>query len=171
MNCSDDCFLTRLFFLARESVDYFQNEEIIKPQGQTMKRKATGVFLSLLVLFAGAWSPTANSANIPEVGPDQGLVVFYRPSSFKGGGIRVGVNHAEGLVGQLGNGTYLYKFLSPGAHTFWSQVISQDTITVNVEAGKTYFVLAEVRMGVYAGRPKFTLVSEAQASSALAAMN
>lgn len=171
MNCGGDCRLTRLFVLAREYINKFQIELNIKTQGQTMKRKATSIFLSLLLLLAGTWSATANSANIPEVGPDQGLVVFYRPSSFKGGGIRVGVNHAEGMVGQLVNGTYLHKFLAPGAHTFWSQVISQDTITVNVEAGKTYYVLAEVRIGVYAGRPKFTLVSEAQAMSALAAMN
>jgi hypothetical protein len=42
----------------------------------------------------------------------------------------------------------------------WSQVISQDSIMINVEAGKVYFVNGEAKMGVVAGRPKFTQMDE-----------
>ena len=38
-------------------------------------------------------------------------------------------------------------------------MISQDAITLNVEAGKTYYVKGEMLMGVSAGRPKFTQMS------------
>lgn len=58
--------------------------------------------------------------------------------------------------------------VSPGQHTLWSQVISQDAVTLDVEAGKTYYVKGDVRMGVYAGRPKFTRMPDDQAQSDLA---
>ncbi len=115
-------------------------------------------------IFALALSPSlAMAANIPEVDEDKGLVVFYRLSAFKGKAIRFNLNHAEGSVGQLLSGTYLYKSLKPGQHQFWSQAISQDSITINVEAGKKYFVKGEVGIGLFAGRPQFTQMSESAA--------
>jgi hypothetical protein len=36
------------------------------------------------------------------------------------------------------------------------------------ESGETYFVQGTVRMGIYAGRPKFTVVDEARARTAIA---
>jgi len=103
------------------------------------------------------------AANLPEAKADKGLVIFYRLSGFKGKAIRFNLNYAEGSMGQLLSGTYLYKYLEPGEHQFWSQAISQDSITVNVEAGKKYYVKGEVRMGVLAGRPKFTQMPESDA--------
>ena len=114
----------------------------------------TGVFL---------WPSITLAVNLPEVKPDQGLVIFYRLSGFKGKAIRFNLNDAEGSVGQLLSGTYLYKFLPPGQHQFWSQAISQDSITINVEAGKKYYVKGEVAMGVFAGRPKFIQMPEVDA--------
>jgi hypothetical protein len=103
------------------------------------------------------------ASDLPEVEPDKGLVIFYRMSSFKGGAIRFNLNHSEGSIGQLLSGTYLYKHFDPGEHTFWSQAISQDSITLKIEAGKKYYVRGDVMMGLFAGRPKFTQVSESDA--------
>ena len=123
--------------------------------------------LACLVIIVALFSEPSISAEIPQADPDKGLVVFYREKNFKGGAIRFNVQHAEGVIGTLGNGTYLYKYLEPGQHTFWSQVISQDSITVTLEAGKVYYVKGETKLGIYAGRPSFTPVSESQAKAAL----
>jgi hypothetical protein len=110
------------------------------------------------------------AANIPQVEAGKGLVVFYRMNKFAGGAIRFNLNHASGTLGQLLRGTYLYKSVNPGEHAFWSQAISQDSITIVVEAGKTYYVEGVVKMGLYAGRPTFNQVSKERALEALAAM-
>jgi hypothetical protein len=120
------------------------------------------------VLVMSLLTARALPAQIPAADPERGLVVFYRMSSFKGKAIRFPVQDAEGSIGFLLSGGYLYKFVPPGEHTFWSQVISQDAITLNVDAGKTYYVKGDVLMGVYAGRPKFTRVSDDKAQSDLA---
>ena len=125
----------------------------------------------LLVCFSvlvGSLSPPTSAAEVPQADPDNALVVFYRVKAFKGGAIRFNVHSSEGLIGTLGSGTYLYKRLEPGQYQFWSQVISQDSITLSVDAGKTYYVKAEANIGVFAGRPKFTQVSESQAKSDIA---
>ncbi|HCU52756.1 MAG TPA: hypothetical protein DIC36_00205 [Gammaproteobacteria bacterium] len=128
-----------------------------------MKKLKTYVSLVSFLVVIGFLSTVTMAANIPEVKADKGLVVFYRLSGFKGKAIRFNLNHAEGSLGQLQSGTYLYKHLEPGEHKFWSQAISQDSITINVEAGKKYYVKGEVAIGVFAGRPQFTQMSESDA--------
>ena len=64
----------------------------------------------------------------------------------------------------------LYRHVDPGQHTFWSRVISQDAVTVDVVAGKTYYVKGVVQMGVFAGRPRLTVVSESKAKAAIASL-
>ncbi len=85
------------------------------------------------------------AADLPQVEDGKGQVVFYRTNKFAGGAIRFNLNHASGTLGQLLRGTYLYKSVGPGEHAFWSQAISQDSITIVVEAGKTYYVEGVVK--------------------------
>ena len=126
------------------------------------------LFLGLVLVVMNAWVEPVIPATIPQAKPDQGLVVFYRLNKFAGKAIRFNVNHSEGYLGQLLAGTVLYKYVDPGTHAFWSQVVSKDSITLNVEAGKTYYVKGEVRMGVVAGRPTFVQMPEARAKADLA---
>ena len=111
-------------------------------------------FICVLAM-AGAmvWISPVKSANLPEVESDKGLVVFYRNSKFTGGAVRFNLNHSEGYVGQLLSGIWLYKSVAPGDHAFWSQALSKDSIMIKVEAGKTYYVKGEVKMGVLVGPP------------------
>lgn len=133
-----------------------------------MHNKKNNTFLVLLIIAMSSWVAPSFSAGIPEAQPDKGLVVFYRLSKFKGKAIKFNVNHTDGVVGRLTSGAILHKYFEPGPQTFYSQVISQDSITVNVEAGKTYFVRGDTKMGLVAGRPRFTLMSESQARSEIA---
>jgi hypothetical protein len=125
-----------------------------------MKHQTIKYFLVLALICANLSINPAISAELPRLEAGKGLVVFYRLGKFGGGAIRFNLNHAEGFMGQLLNDTWLYKSVEPGEHTFWSQVISQDSITISVEAGKTYYVKGVVKMGLVAGRPTFTQVSE-----------
>jgi hypothetical protein len=77
------------------------------------------------------------------------------------------VQHSNTVIGTLTNGSVLYTSVEPGQHTFWSQVISQDSFTLTVEAGKIYHVEGKTQLGICAGRPKFTQVPEDQAKADL----
>jgi hypothetical protein len=124
------------------------------------------LLITLLTLFAfvpGAAIP----AQVPQVDPDKGLIVFYRVKNFKGGAIRFNVHSSNGVIGTLTNGSLLSTYVEPGQHTFWSEVISQDSVTLTVEAGKTYYVRGETKLGIYAGRPRLVEVSESQAQADL----
>jgi len=133
-----------------------------------MNSKKANTFLVLLIVAMSAWSTPALTAEIPQEQPDKGLVVFYRLGKFGGQAIRFNIIHPEGVIGKLLSGTVLYKYFDPGPQTFYSKVISEDAITVNVEAGKIYYVRGDVKMGVVVGRPNFTLMSESQARSEIA---
>ncbi|MCZ6798820.1 MAG: hypothetical protein O7F15_03520 [Gammaproteobacteria bacterium] len=135
-----------------------------------MNHKSIKFILVLACFTANIWISPARSADLPQLEVGRGLVVFYRLGKFGGSAIRFNLNHSEGFMGQLLNDTWLYKSVGPGEQTFWSQVISQDSITIMVEAGKTYYVKGVVKMGVFAGRPTFIQVSEQEGLRDLAGL-
>ena len=122
---------------------------------------AAVLILSLPILHA-------QSTELPQVKEDQGLIIFYRASAFKGGAIRFNLNHGQEPIGALKSGTTLHRYVEPGQHTFWSKVISQDSVTLDVVAGKTYYIKGVVQLGLVAGRPKLTVVPESEAKAAIA---
>jgi hypothetical protein len=124
--------------------------------------------LACLAIIVAIFPAPSMSTEVPQADPDRGLVVFYRAKNFKGGAIQFNVQHSDGVIGTLTNGSFLYKYLEPGQHTFWSQVISQDSVTLTVEAGKIYYVKGETKIGIHAGRPRLTQVSENEAKAELA---
>ena len=77
--------------------------------------------------------------------------------------MRFNVQDSERTYGELRNGAVIQVSVDPGEHTFYSKIFREDAITLNTEAGKTYYVKATVRVGYYAGRPKFELVDEKKA--------
>ncbi len=103
------------------------------------------------------------SAQIPKPEEGKGLVVFYRTKSMKGGAIKFSVKETDKNYGQLTNGSVININIEPGEHTFFSQVISSDAITLTIEEGKVYYVKATVKIGAVAGRPKFSQVDEKKA--------
>jgi hypothetical protein len=135
-----------------------------------MNHRSIKFLLVLAFISANFLIYPVNSAELPQLEAGKGLVVFYRLGKFGGSAIRFNLNHAEGFMGQLLNDTWLYKSVEPGEHTFWSQVISQDSITIRVEAGKTYYVKGVVKMGLVVGRPTFTQVSEQEGLNDLAGL-
>lgn len=139
-----------------------------------MNNSRLSIFLISLVVGFSVISMPALSDNIPAAKPDKGLVIFYRISRAKGAAIRFEINNnAKGSIGQLSNGAILQTEAEPGEHSFSVRspsVDGQDSITINVEAGKTYYVKGEVLWGWPAGRPKFTRMSESDAQADIAKM-
>ncbi len=134
-------------------------------------KNAKHIFMSILaavmILSFLPISP-AESQDLPQVKEDKGLIIFYRASAFKGGAIRFNLNHGQEPIGALKSGTTLHRYVEPGQHTFWSKAISQDSVTLDVVAGETYYIKGDVQLGLVAGRPRLTVVPESEAKAALA---
>ena len=106
----------------------------------------------------------------PTIQEGKAQVVFYRLKKFSGGAIQFNVKDSEKHYGQLKNGTTIKVNIEPGEHTFFSQVISSDAITLTAEEGKSYYIKGIVKMGALAGRPKFILVDEKTALKEMSKM-
>lgn len=87
-------------------------------------------------------------AGAPPAG--KGLIVFYRPSRFAGGGLTFTVRENEVDLGRLPNGRYFVHAATPGIHAY--EIGRNDTLRMEVEEGVTYYVQQSTQMGIVAGR-------------------
>jgi len=134
------------------------------------KTMAFVIFLIATALPMLQASPAA-AAEIPEVKEGQALIVFYREQRMAGAAIQFHVKQNAVPIGSLTNGSVMFRNVAPGEYGFSSEVITGDSLSLTVAAGQIYFVQGTVRMGLYAGRPKFTVVDEATARAAIAKIN
>jgi len=130
------------------------------------------IFLISIVVALNSFSTLTVAANLPEAKPGKGLVIFYRISKMKGAAMRFEITHnARGSIGFLSNGTIIYNDLEPGKHTFTVRAPSvdgRDSIIINAEAGKTYYIKGEILWGWPAGRPKFVRMTDSNGQADLA---
>jgi hypothetical protein len=130
------------------------------------------IFAALLVL--ASWSGTASTvlaqdtaaaapapapAPAPAAAPaadSHGTVVFFRPSKFVGAAIGFKVRENGVELGKLRNGKYFVLKVAPGTHQYEVHSEAKDILTLEVEAGQTYYVQGVLGMGVVAGRPNLT---------------
>jgi hypothetical protein len=94
---------------------------------------------------------------------DQALVVFYRVKRLKGGAIGLNVVNKQETIGTLASGTMFFRYVEPGIHTFSTQVFSQDSVTIEAEAGKIYLVEGISKIGLAVSRPELRKVEESEA--------
>lgn len=83
----------------------------------------------------------------------KGQVVFFRQSKLVGAALSFSVHEGDKGIGKLGNGTYFIQVSDPGQHTFTIQSEAVDRLTLEVEAGETYYVKQTIGVGVVMGRP------------------
>ena len=97
---------------------------------------------------------------------ENGTVIFYRTRSAKGGAIRQNITGGnDGTIGVLTNGSKIIKKLPVGEFTFVvtsPSIAGRDSVTIPVEAGKTYYVKSQTKMGWPAARSRFTLMDAAK---------
>ena len=101
-------------------------------------------------------------ATAPVIVPDEnyGVVYFVRDSAFVGGGISYFIFEDTTKIGLLKSGTYFIHKTTPGKHTYLAETEARSAITLDIEAGKTYYIEGSVGMGFLAGRPQLIEITE-----------
>lgn len=99
-----------------------------------------------------------NQSRLPE-DADYAVVYFYRPA---GVGFLLGYKvrtATDSIIGRLrADEKFAYKTKKFGPQQFVVEVETKESITLNIEKGKEYFVRCGMTMGVVAGRPEITLI-------------
>jgi Protein of unknown function (DUF2846) len=137
-----------------------------------MKKLKLSVLLFASVLnaplFAQEVTPSAPVAPTAVAAPDaiseaigspeagKALVVFFRPSAFKGGAINFKVREGEVELGRLRSGNYFTLQVAPGKHEYTVHAENEDVTTIEAEDGETYFIAGEVNFGFMSGRPNLS---------------
>ena len=86
----------------------------------------------------------------------KGQIVFFRPSKMMGAAIGFKVREGETELGKLRNGKYFVAAIEPGTHQYTVHSETKDVLTMEIEAGETYYVQGTLSMGVLAGRPNLS---------------
>ena len=124
--------------------------------------------VAVISLVSGCASVTRQATNVfPDPKPDKGLVYFYRESKILGMAVSYNVKEGDTVIGALAHGTYFFVFADPGKHTYTATTEATSSRTLDVEAGKTYYIEASVEMGLLAGHPALKIASDAEAKSVL----
>ena len=131
---------------------------------------ALAILTVVLVLSACASVDYSQKKVFPEAKPDQALIYFYRTPGFIGSTYRFQVSEGKQVVGAMAQDSYFYVFAAPGKHTYIVDDRNEEqgsSITLDVQAGKTYYVRVDVEYEVLGGKPVFTEVSRAEAMKLL----
>lgn len=105
---------------------------------------------------APAGAPTAASspsAAIPAPPAGAATVVFFRPWKFVGGGMGFIVREGTAELGKLRAGKYFVLQVAPGKHTYTVHSEATDNLTIDADAGETYYIEGEIGVGVLVGHP------------------
>ena len=102
----------------------------------------------------------------PEPPADKALIYVVRPTM---GGNKVQTKlAADGQFKGINRGNnYFFFTLDPGMHYFCSQAENKSTLSLKVEAGKTYYLQQKIKMGFMKARNKLVAISEAEGKEAL----
>jgi len=120
------------------------------------------ILLSSLVLMTGcAGSSKYMAKATPAEGPqsDKALVYFMRPSGI-GFAVNFQIWDSERFVGLSQAKSYFAYECDPGKHLFLGFAENQVAIEADLEAGKSYYVGTNVRMGAWKARMNFTPVAQ-----------
>jgi len=133
------------------------------------------ISLGLLLLSACASVDYSQKAVFPEASADKALIYFYRTPGFIGSTYRFNViepsrTEKNKKVGAMAQDSYFYLFANAGEHTYSVDDRNKEQgsfITINVQAGKTYYIRVDVEYELVGGKPVFTEVSKSEAMQVL----
>ena len=110
---------------------------------------------------ASAPAPATGNSLVGAPAEGMGQVVFFREKKFTGAAVKYKVREGETELGKLGSGTYFVASVAPGTHQYTVHSEAKDVLTLEVEAGETYYVQGSITMGFMAGRPNLSPSDEA----------
>lgn len=84
--------------------------------------------------------------DVPPPGEGKAAVYFVRSSNL---GFAINFSYFDSLqlIGRFSGQGYMRYECEPGKHLFWARSENRDFVEAEVEAGKVYFILANVVMG------------------------
>lgn len=106
-------------------------------------------------------APAATNSAIGAPAEGMGQIVFFREKKFAGAAVKYKVREGETELGKLSSGTYFVASVAPGTHQYTVHSEAKDVLTLEVEAGETYYVQGSITMGFMAGRPNLSPSDEA----------
>jgi len=106
-------------------------------------------------------APAAANSLVGAPPAGKGQVVFFRQSKMMGAAMGLKIREGETDVVKLGNGKYFVAVVEPGTHVFTTGGEAKDALTLEVEAGETYYVSGAIGMGIVAGRSNLAPSDEA----------
>ena len=130
--------------------------------------KKTLILLTSFIIFlvAGCAKMPLRSDYVKDTPPnieqndENGIVYFLRESAFGGSAISYFIFEDDTKIGLLKSGSYFIHQAKPGKHTYWAETESRASVTIDVVAGQTYYIEGGVGMGIWAGRPELTEITE-----------
>jgi hypothetical protein len=126
-----------------------------------MDRTLRALLIVSLCAAASACAGTVKNMRAVEyvntaVGPNEAMVIFLRPSGMgyavQSSVFEIGEDRAATLVGIVAAKKKLAYRTTPGPHTFMIIGESADFMYADLQPGKTYHAIAQVRMGVWKAR-------------------
>jgi len=97
---------------------------------------------------------------------DKALIYVLRPTMM-GNKIQTKLAVDAEWKGVNRGNNYFFFSLAPGQHYFCSQAENRSVLVLNVEAGKTYYIQQEIRMGVMKARNDLAVMEEDKAKEKL----
>src|SRR3954470_5007857 len=134
-----------------------------------MKMVSAGSLLGLAVLSGCATVPMASAEDSAQmkrlsVPSDAALVYLYRNEGM-GAAVRMDVSLDGSPYGQTVASSYMVWRVPPGRHHLLSRAENDSELTLDVLAGRRYFVWQEVKMGVMFARSNLQQVPEQKGQS------
>lgn len=96
---------------------------------------------------------------------DKALVYILRPATTMP--TKMWAFADETLLGVTKSDSYIYAYVSPGEHVFWSKAENINAIRMRVEAGKTYYIQQHVQLGVWKMAVELEVLDEPEATRLL----
>ena len=125
---------------------------------------AAASFVGCSPKTGAALSAAELSAALP-AGTPYALVHLYRPSRMAGFAIGYDVRLNDSVAYRARNGSRLdLRRSRPGTVTLSAKTETREELTLNLEAGREYYVRCTIGAGALVGRPHLTQVSPAQGS-------
>lgn len=111
-----------------------------------------------MLMIAGTQLARADDPPAPaaDAAASKATIIFFRPSKFLGAAVGFKVREGTTELGRLRNGKYFVIQVDPGTHVYTVHSEAKDVLTLEVEAGQTYYVQGAIGMGILAGRPNIS---------------
>lgn len=125
-----------------------------------MKKSILLALVSLVMTGCASLGPQFNPSTLPEIKPGTGRVFIYRPKKFVGAAMSFKVKANDVAITKMKNGGYFVYDAAVGELEISGKTEVKRSVTLDVEAGKSYYVQGGIGFGLAVGRPKLNIVDE-----------